>query len=153
MKKRLACLLLSTLFLTSCEKAVFKQFDDRLEDNRWMQNDVHHYDFEIAEAGKYDLYLDFSHIYDFQFPRVPVRVTIVTPDRKASIQHLDMELVDEGDVRSDCTGDVCDFRQEIFKGKQLEKGRYKVSVANEFDHEYLPNVIGVGIVLKKSGDN
>ena len=70
-----------------------------------------------------------------------------SPDGIVFSENLNIELrKDDGEV-SDCSGDYCDMQQEIFSKRELKAGSYKVLLSNEFDHEYLPNVLGIGIQI------
>lgn len=140
--------LFAVLFsLSSCEKSAFKQFDE-FDENRWYQNDVRQYDFVIPESGNYDLKINFSSAYGSPFAAIPLKVTIVFPDKTTTVDDVSLKLLDEsGTVLSDCSGDFCDLEQVVFSNKKFDAGSYKISVANEFDHEFLPNVLGVGIRL------
>jgi hypothetical protein len=51
----------------------------------------------------------------------------------------------EGNDRGDCTGDYCDVEEMVFENISLQKGNYKVRIINEFNSDYLPNVLGLGI--------
>lgn len=152
MKKTFALLSLAIL-LISCDKAVYKKYETDLVGNRWQKNDVKTYNFELKEAGTYDLMVDFSHVYGTQFPSIPLKVTIVNPDQTRKTADYALELRNAaGEELGDCTGDYCDLREPVFSNLQLAAGNYQVSVANDFEHDFVPNVLGIGIRLVKSKD-
>ena len=66
---------------------------------------------------------------------------------KQSYQNLEIILINDGST--DCSGDICDVFQTIKTFQNLEKGKYKVAVKSKFAGPYLPNVLGVGIVVEK----
>lgn len=138
------------LALVSCETSAFKQFDRDFPENRWARNDVRSYDFDLENDGNYDLFVDFSHVYGAQFPSIPLRMEIYLPDGTKTIEKFVVQIKDEkGDI-GDCNGDYCDLRQEVFKNRALESGKYKITLANEFDFDYFPNMIGLGIRVAES---
>jgi len=140
--------ILFLFLLVSCDKkSVYSQFDDDFTENRWEKTDVRNYEFTITETGNYDLVLDFSHVYGFPFAQVPIKIEMSGPDGILFSENLNIELRKDDSEVSDCSGDYCDMQQEIFTKRVLKAGSYKVLLSNEFDHEYLPNVLGIGIQI------
>lgn len=81
---------------------------------------------------------------------MPLEVEITTPDGKVETLPVVMKLIDgSGKDIGDCSGDICDVFQTIKTFQNLEKGKYKVIVKSKFEGPYLPNVLGVGIVVEK----
>ena len=138
--------------LTSCNKnEVYDEFNRDFTDNRWESKDVKSFEFENMQSeGVCELKLHFGHISGFQFKEVPLEVEITTPDGKAEILPIVLKLIDEsGKDIGDCTGDICDVFQTIKTFETLENGKYKVAVKSKFTGPYLPNILGVGIVVEK----
>ena len=138
--------------LTSCNKnEVYDEFNRDFSDNRWENKDVKSFEFENTQyEGVYDIKLHFGHVSGFQFKEVPLEVEITTPDGKTEILPVAMKLIDDsGKDLGDCSGDICDVFQTIKTFQNLEKGKYKVAVKSKFAGPYLPNVLGVGIVVEK----
>ena len=146
-------LAIAALLLTGCDKTAFKSYETDLVGNRWQKNDVKTYNFELKESGTYDVMVDFSHVYGTQFPTVPLKVVLVKPDMSRETADYLMELRDaEGNELGDCTGDYCDLREPVFTKLNLKAGNYQVSVANDFDYDFVPNVLGIGIRVVESKD-
>ena len=138
--------------LTSCNKnEVYDEFNRDFTDNRWKRKDVKSFEFENKQSeGVCDVKLHFGHISGFQFKQVPLEVEITTPDGKTETLPVAMKLMDDsGKDLGDCSGDICDVFQTIKTFQNLEKGKYKVIVKSKFEGPYLPNVLGVGIVVEK----
>ena len=153
MEIRHCFLILATLLMLSCDnKTVYDQFDRDFEDSRWVKTDVRQYNFELSETNRnYDLVVDFSHIAGFQFGLIPITVELTSPDGKKITEHMLLKIKDEeGNDRGDCTGDYCDIDEVAFKNIKLQHGKYKVTIANEFDNDYLPNVLGLGLRVRYS---
>ncbi|RZJ29240.1 MAG: hypothetical protein EOO48_07970 [Flavobacterium sp.] len=149
--KNTIVLLASLLLLASCDKAAYKKYDTDLVGNRWQKNDVRTYNFELKESGMYDLLIDFSHVYGTQFSTLPLKVTMVNPDQSRKTADYNLELRNAaGEELGDCTGDYCDLREPVFSKLQLAAGNYQVSVANDFQYDFVPNVLGIGIRLVES---
>ena len=81
---------------------------------------------------------------------MPLEVEITTPDGKVETLPVVMKLIDEsGNDIGDCSGDICDVFQTIKTFDTLEKGKYKISIKSKFDGPYLPNALGVGILIER----
>lgn len=149
--KRIIFLLAFSFLLFSCDGAVFKQYETGLVGNRWQKNDVKTYNFELKEAGTYDVMVDFSHVYGTQFPALPLKATMVFPDQTRRNVDFNLELRSAaGEELGDCSGDYCDLREPLFSKLEMPAGNYQISVANDFEHDFVPNVLGIGIRVVKS---
>jgi gliding motility-associated lipoprotein GldH len=138
--------------LTSCYKnELYDEFNRDFSNNRWESKDVKSFEFEITQPESVcKLKLHFGHIIGFQFKEVPLEVEITAPDGKKEVLPVTMKLIDEsGNDIGDCTGDICDVFQTIKTFQYLEKGKYKVLVKSKFTGPYLPNVLGVGIIIER----
>ena len=149
----MAVILLAACAPISCnENRVHRKVDDNFPENRWAKNDVRTYDFKITSDAAYDLSILFSHVYETPLEHIPITVILSAPSMEPQTFNLIMHLRDgSGNQVSDCAGDYCDFMQEVFKNRNLPAGDYKVSIANTFDYDFLPNVLGLGIQVDKSG--
>lgn len=148
-----AVLMLVTL--SSCEQnQVYRKFEKNFKENRWQKTDVRTYEFEITQgATQYNMDVHFAHIFGYQFPSVPLTVTIENPDKTLTIKKINLEVTDkEGKDKGDCAGDICDLQANVFEDTSLAVGKYKVSVSQDFEGEYLPNILGFGIEVTASFD-
>lgn len=155
MKIKLLSILLFTLALTSCnEKKIYDELDKDFADNRWQKAQLKTFEFNIEEeARNYDIHIRFAYLSDFVINPVPITVTILHPDNSEEIKKINIVVKDkEGKETGDCGGDYCDIRESIFKNKALEKGSYKITIQQNFDGPYLPNVNGIGIEVIAQAD-
>ena len=150
---RVKFLLVAFVFVfLSCDKnKIYDNFDFNFENNRWEENDIRIFEFENNQSEEAcDLKLHFGHISGFQFKEVPLEVVITAPDGESEVFSINVKLIDEsGKDIGDCTGDICDVFQTIKTFETLENGKYKVAVKSKFTGPYLPNILGVGIVVEK----
>ena len=151
MKTKFILIALVFVFLSCNKNKVHDDFDSGFDNNRWDASDVRVFEFENAQSeGICDLKLHFGHVSGFQFKEVPLEVEITTPDGKAEILPIVLKLIDEsGNDIGDCSGDICDVFQTIKTFDTLEKGKYKISIKSKFDGPYLPNALGVGILIER----
>ena len=134
--------------LTSCsESTKYKKFIRLPEDHRWFKTDVKTIEFSIDDDSKmYDILFDFSHIADYQFNSIPIKIEIKNPNNKKELYNLDFKIKDEnGKSLADCGGDICDISMKILEKTKLQKGKYTLKISHEFKGMYLPNVLGIGI--------
>lgn len=149
-------MLLFSLFtvLTSCNDAsLYSKFYDDFPSNRWATNHAKEFEFTIPEDSKsYDVFIKFSHVYDYQFESVPMKITIIDPTGKEEKCAIDLVLKDaSGKDLADCSGDVCDLELKIKEKATLTKGNYKIIISHTFKQgPYLPNVLGVGLNVVKA---
>lgn len=151
MKSSFVLIALLFTFLSCNKNKVYDDFDSSFDNNRWEENDYRVFEFESKQSNEAcDLKLHFGHISGFQFKEVPLEVLITAPDGESEVLSINVKLIDEsGKDIGDCTGDICDVFQTIKTFDTLESGKYKVTVKSKFTGPYLPNVLGVGIVVEK----
>ena len=90
--------------------------------------------------------LGWTNLSDFVINPVPITVKILHPDNSEETKKINIVVKDkDGKETGDCGGDYCDIRESIFKNEALEKGNYKITIQQNFDGPYLPNVNGIGI--------
>lgn len=141
--------------LSSCEQnRVYNKFEKNFKENRWQKTDIRTYEFEIVQgATQYNMDLHFSHIFGYQFPSVPLTITIENPDKTVTTKNINLEITDEnGKDKGDCAGDICDLYVTVFEGESLPVGKYKVAISHQFQGEFLPNILGLGIEVYASRD-
>jgi gliding motility-associated lipoprotein GldH len=152
MKKLLFLLsfcLFSTLF--SCvQPTSYSETSDDFPENHWLKDESKAFNFSIKESDRnYDLSINLSHVYDFQYVSVPMTISIIGSDNKEQIINFDLKIKDKsGKDLGDCSGDICNLKQLIKENITLSKGDYKIIVKQNFKGKYLPNIIAVGIELK-----
>ena len=147
-------LLLLSLFLSliSCSNHHFSDFQRLGEDHRWQKKDAKVFEFEITDdAQSYNLIFDFSHIHDYQFASVPIDFNIENPTGKSEKFTVDLKIRDnDGKELADCTGDICDLKYTFKDNVRLEKGKYKITISHNFNGPYLPNILGIGLIVESA---
>ncbi len=148
MKIKLLSILFFSLALISCnEKKIYDKLDKNFTDNRWQKAELKTFEFSIEEeARNYDVNVHFAYLSDFVINPVPMSVTILHPDNSEEKKEINIVVKNkDGKETGDCGGDYCDIRESIFKNEALKKGNYKITIQQNFDGPYLPNVNGIGI--------
>ncbi len=153
MKKLLLFFAFATII--SCnEKAVYSDTDKSFEENRWQKSDIKVYEFELKQgATPYEMDVFMSYVYGAQFARIPLVAEVTYPDGQMSSVTFDFKTkTDSGEEAGDCSGDFCDLSQKIELPKPLVPGKYKVRLMHNFNNEYLPNVLALGIRVNQLAD-
>ncbi|MBD3582098.1 gliding motility lipoprotein GldH family protein [Flavobacterium selenitireducens] len=151
--KRLALALLAILATSCTSEAVFSKTDTAFAANRWQKSDIKTYEFEIDQAATpYEMQVFFSHVYGYQFEKVPLIAEVTYPDGQLSSLKFDLIVKDASGELGDCVGDYCDMTQKIELARPLDKGKHKVRLMHDFNGEYLPNVLALGLRVEKLMD-
>jgi len=153
MKPKFIFPIFAFLLLISCsEKTDYKKFIKLPEDHRWLKSDSKIFEFTIDDDTKlYDVTFEFSHIYDYQFASVPIKIDVKNPSGEEEFHNIDFNIKDsKGKPLADCGGDICDMSMNVIEKTKLLKGKYQIKVGHDFNGPYLPNVIGVGIKVTQS---
>lgn len=151
MKLKLMFLLLF-MGLQSCNtNEVYNNFQNDFKDNRWSSNDGKVFRFTTTDSdGLYTIKIQLAHIYDFEFSSIPLEIAITSPKGIKEVLTMDLVVKDtSGNDIGECTGDICDVYVPIQSNIKLQKGTYTIEVKNGFEGPYLPNILGVGVIVEK----
>lgn len=139
------------ILILSCQyNSVYNKMDLEFDQNRWYKNSPKNHLFSIEQEGKYDVFIHFKHVYDFQFDSIPLIIKSKNPDGKMDVITFYLSVKNEKEKdRGDCVGDICDLKEILFASKEMKSGNHEVSIEHQFKHDYLPNVLGVGLSVEK----
>lgn len=149
---KIKVILFAVLFICfSCDsKFVYNEFDSDFENNRWLPDNNKTFDFSIEIDIEASIVLHLGHIYDFQYDSIPLEVTITYPDGTIETESIDLKIKDDqGKDLAECSGDICDLYFTLKEKEMLKKGNYMIVVSNKFNPPYVPNILGIGIQVKK----
>lgn len=155
MKNKFLSVLAFTLVLISCnENKIYDKLDKDFSESRWQKSDAKSFEFEIDQASRnYDVNVHFAYLSDFQVNPVPLTVAILHPDGTEEKREIKLIVKDaNGKETGDCGGDYCDIWENIFKNEALKKGSYKITIQQNYNGPYLPNVNGIGIEVIAAAD-
>ena len=151
MKTKLFYLFAIAIVLVACDKnSIYSKLDRNFENSRWQSDDVKTFEFTIDDDSKiYNIDLQFSHIYDYQYAKVPLEIKMTAPDGTEEQVPFELQIKDaSGKQLSDCTGDMCDLVVPMKENLKLTKGNYKITIGQKFKIPYLPNVLALGVNVK-----
>ena len=140
------------VFISCNDKKIFSEHKTDFKSNQWQKTDVQSFNVTIDDESKnYDLTLILSHVYEYQFDKVPVTISIKNPKGETEIMSIDLIIKDaDGKDKGECLGDICDLKHTFKKDTKLTKGNYVVSVAHTFNNSYLPNISSLGLDITLS---
>lgn len=149
--KKFIILLIISGFLNSCSNPN-KIYDKKysFSQNQWKLEDKKTFKFDIKEDGIYNITFLFSHVYDYQFVKIPLTFDIKDEKNRIETLPIILNIKDKnGKELADCAGDYCDLKYPLKQNIKLKKGQHKIFVSNNFDYKYLPNVIAIGVSVEK----
>lgn len=138
--------------LVSCNKTkIYHKFDKNFDLNRWSKKDVKTYVFSVTKEDKYDVVIEFSHIYDYDMDTIPLELKMKSPNGIETTDVINLPIKDKkGKHLADCSGDICDLKYTYKSNLFLSKGLCNISLSNTSKIGFLPNVLGVGLTVFKS---
>ena len=121
-------LLLLGVFIVSCgPKTIFEKSYDIV--NPWTYDQSYTYDFEIADTSKpYDLILSVSHLEDFGYENMYIKVTTTFPNGKSVVHPLSLQLANSlGNWLGECSRGQCTTELAMsLKSYYKVPGTYKI---------------------------
>ncbi len=153
MKRSTIFFVLLPLLLLSCNKnKVFDKHHD-FDGNKWGKTDIVTFDADIDKVDQeYDIFVAVRHTTAYAFANVIVDLTIETPaGEKRTMQHSLIIRSADGKFLGDGLGDIYDISIPVFK-KMLFKypGKYKFTLENKMHLVEMPDLMSIGIIIKKS---
>jgi gliding motility-associated lipoprotein GldH len=139
------------LFLFSCQPGQVYKEHVKFSDHQWAQTNQVTFAPVIEDTSvSYTTYFDFRHVYGYQFETVQIKVERVTPSGAQEQKEYTIQVAKDGKgYKSDCSGDICDLRHALEDFSYPEAGEYKFTISHTMPYEDLPNVMEVGLVVRK----
>jgi hypothetical protein len=100
----------------------------------------------------YDIIINFRHVNGFQFGDMRLMVVRTSPSGEETSREFDFPVIDtKGDYLSNCALDICDLETDFETGAKFEEiGKYTYKVSHLMPPDLLPNVMEVGLSVRKS---
>jgi gliding motility-associated lipoprotein GldH len=144
--------LVSVLFITACHSnRVYEEHIKNFKNYRWDKTNVIEFNPEITDSiHKHQIYLALRHVYGFQFEKMLVQLTTITPSGQIIKTPYSLNLTDENkEYKSECAGDYCDLEVLIEKDVIFsEIGTYTFQVAHLMPINPVPNVMEFGMIIE-----
>ncbi len=148
----LSALFLLTIIGTGCS-TYYSDYKEDFPNKVWEKDQVLTFKPKVRDtSAKYDLFLDLRHLYGFHFSDVRIEFKREAPDGSVNTELKRFKVrKDKTTYLGDCSGDICDLRAPVRKGIEFPaQGTYVYRLTPRMGkYEKIPNVMGVGLVLKK----
>lgn len=146
-------LFLFALLLSSCDSnQVYKHYES-LENYEWKRDHAIEFEVPIEDtASHYDVYLAIRHTTYYPYANILVNVSSYDPDD--NMRSLDYEFFlrdNNGNFKAEGAGDLWDIEFLIYEDISYPKpGNYKYVVSNYMPHLSTPDIMEVGLIVKKT---
>lgn len=138
------------VFGQSCEnRQTLSESYDFPENRQWQKSEPISFSFTIEEVGNFNGVLTASYVYGSQFSTLPLTLAVSKEDVLEKHKLTFRIKNDQGEELGDCTGDICDGKQQVFSKKHFEPGTYTFTLEHTFEYPYFPNIIRIGINLDR----
>lgn len=128
-------------------------FNEHVEfsDKQWQKSKPLTFTPKIKEdSQEYKVYFDFRHVYGYQFENIMIQVKRVAPNGETQTENYDIQVAkSEDEYKSDCSGDICDLKELLEEETFSKAGKYKYVIEHTMPVDDLPNVMEVGLIIKK----
>lgn len=142
--------------MSSCDRStVFDKNDDNFPQFRWEKAREIRFEPTIEDNSvPYDIGLNFRHVNGFQFRDMRVEVVRTSPSGETVAKEFSFAVLDsEDEYLSSCALDICDLQTSFEEGIRFEEaGKYTYNIRHLMPADPLPNVMEVGLVIRKAGE-
>jgi len=153
MKKTIVLLVLLSTILTSCSKnKVFEKYI-KIDNNKWKRDNIITFNVDIKDVkSNYDITLALRHSTYYSFANIKVNVTLTFPSGDVRTRDFNIFLRNQdGSFKGDGAGDLWDITCPVFNQITCpDPGTYKIEVQNIMPIMELPDIMEVGIIVRKS---
>jgi gliding motility-associated lipoprotein GldH len=156
MRKTIFLLAIFSFLLTSCSKnKVFEKYIS-IENYKWKRDKPVTFEVNIQDVKtNYDVTLALRHTTYYAFANIKVNVAIAFPGGDIRTKDYNIFVRDtDGSFKGDGAGDLWDITYPVFTDITFpEAGIYKFDVQNMMPIVELPDIMDVGLIVRKSEKN
>ena len=147
-------LLILAISLISCDNNVYENYYS-FENESWNSDSLKSFDFEIMDTlATYSLRLNVRHSIDYEYQNLFVFVSGEVNDT------IELMLADKnGKWKGSGISDVREFTHTLKKEKTFsKKGKHSINMEQAMRYgasekiQHLPNILDVGLIIKKQDD-
>ncbi len=153
MKKAIIMLAIIPLILTSCSKnKVFEKYT-KIENYKWKRDKLITFDVDIKDPKtNYDVTLALRHTTYYAFANIKVDVSVTFPSGELRTKYYNIFVRNtDGSFLGQGAGDLWDLTYPVFTDMTFpEAGIYKFEVQNVMPIMELPDIMDVGLIVRKS---
>jgi len=142
-------LIILTIGLFSCGNNTFKDYHT-FSDILWHKSDVVKYNFNVDNAGEYNIYFPLRFTQGCPYKSIPINVKFISPTGKEFNISKEIKIIDDNNnYIGEGAGDIWDTEELIAeKHKFDETGNYKVEISQTSTEETLAFIMEVGLRIE-----
>jgi gliding motility-associated lipoprotein GldH len=155
MTRLFGILLLTFLFLSSCDtNTILKDNYDILE-AKWFIKDSPSFTFEVTDiSATYNVFYNVRNNRNYLYHNLYLTHYLTAPNGKIVHQHLDEIILFDpitGKPSGEGLGDIYDHKVLAFKDfKFSEKGKYKIKISQYMRQNPLLDIVSAGFTIEKN---
>jgi len=153
MKKTILLLAILSTLLTACSKnKVFEKYT-KIENYKWKRDNLITFDVDIKDIKtNYDVTLALRHTTYYAFANIKVDVAITFPSGEVRTKYYNIFVRNnDGSFLGDGAGDLWDVTYPVFTDITFpDAGTYKFEVQNVMPIIELPDIMDVGLIVRKA---
>jgi gliding motility-associated lipoprotein GldH len=153
MKKTILLLIIISALFTSCSKnKVFEKFI-KLDNYKWKRDNLITFNVDIKDvSSNYDVTLALRHTTYYAFANIKVNITVTFPSGEMRTKDYNIFIRNpDGSFKGDGVGDLWDITSPVFTDITFpDVGIYKFEVQNVMPIMELPDIMDVGLVVRKA---
>ena len=152
MKVQIAILTAVLLCLVACSESTLVDTFHELPANGWEYKHTVTDSFSIEKNNHYHYVAANLRVSsDYAYANIHLLLTILAPDGTTSERKIAVPLAEKsGRWLGSGLGDIITFQQPILHRKYFnQKGKYRVTIAQDMRLESLPNILSVGMHIEE----
>jgi gliding motility-associated lipoprotein GldH len=153
MKKTIFLLAMLSTLLSACSKNKVYEKYIKIDNYKWKRDKLITFDVDIKNTNSnYDVILALRHTTYYAFANIKVNVTITFPSGEMRTRDYNIFLRDaDGSFKGDGAGDLWDITYPVFDDITFpDVGNYKFEVQNVMPIVELPDIMDVGLIVRKA---
>lgn len=155
MTRSFCILLLTFIFLSSCDTNTILKDNYDIPEAKWFIRDSPSFTFEVTDIeATYNVFYNVRNNRNYLYHNLYLTHYLTAPDGKIIHQHLDeIVLFDPitGKPSGEGLGDIYDHKVLAFKDfKFSEKGKYKIKLSQYMRQNPLLDIVSAGFSIEKN---
>ncbi len=152
--KFILILFIGIIFMGCDENSVYEKHKGGFTDYRWENTKLVEFNPEVKDIEQdYQIYFSLRHVLGFQFKYLNINLEVTSPSGEVTSKDYVLKIIGEGSNKllSECALDICDLdilMEENFKF--TETGKYKYVVKHIMETNPIPNVMQIGLKIRKT---
>ena len=155
MTRSFCVLLLTFIFLSSCDTNTILKDNYDIPEAKWLIKDSPSFTFEVTDTqATYKVFYNVRNNRNYLYHNLYLTHYLTAPNGKIVHQHLDEIILFDpitGKPSGEGLGDIYDHKVLAFKDfKFSEKGKYKIKISQYMRQNPLLDIVSAGFTIEKN---